>query len=683
MKKDKLLWSFNVESPLHLWAYFALFLVSNSFLAYVSLPLICKMCIGIVGILLPFLIASWSIYEKRRLESSGFRLFNFSFSRMNADDPAPPLWIWLFFLSFLFFTRFYKLSTLPIWPIGDEGTFSVMAMELQEKWSWNLLLGENQWEPLFTWLLALFFKVARPSLMACRLFPDLLSLVSIPVYYWAIRPFGARFSFITAWVSAFNFWSFTYSRMCVREGLLIPWEFLALGFLIRIMLSKNHILQYIFGLGLVLGSGFYVFTSWPLVVLVFGGMAVGKILQIHPEKNRWFKTVLLFILTTTLALPMVLARFSGKGFLHTQNVYQTEYFLPQFFRYLASLFWYGFHSAPWGPDWGGFLNPILGSFLLVGFMEIAHKAHIFLVALISTCFFLFLLPGALTSSFSPYRISSLLPLAVLLMAFGLKQLLKESPPSFYWITFFFLWIPSFFLDTHQYLGTYSMACRSPTYLNAYRVLENQSRQGDPIYVFSEFNMDYDDKTLNVACYPFDALQNPSLSQSRPKILALLLKIDYEGYLKKRFPEIRYEVLPSTGDQKETAQLGLFLIPCEELGDATLETWIKADRVCREINFSIKNKDPGAPWLEFADRLLVSKETFKGDPLLETLFWEKVAFLKFLSSHYYEARDAYQECLAQGVPVAHLYVNYAFCCRLMGENTKAKAALQKSRELAVP
>ena len=313
-----------IQVLFHPWFYFGIFLVSNTFLSYVPLSFSMKLWIGLLGLFLPCVFALWTILEKRvkkrELPSPSEKtpvIDAFS-------DTGAPIWLWFLFFLLLIFTRFYKLTSLPFWFNGDEGTFCVIAMELQRHWSWKLLLGENQWEPLFSWLLVLFFKVLPPSILSFRLFTSLLSIATIAASYWAVRPLGSRrFAIFTIWALAFSFWPFSLSRICIMHGLFVLWEIIALGFLLRISKSEKYDTQSFIFLGLMLGSGFYIFTTWPLVVLIIGGYIALEIILNRSMSEAWRPSIFLIFTTVFLALPMVMARLSGGGFVsHPTRVFE-------------------------------------------------------------------------------------------------------------------------------------------------------------------------------------------------------------------------------------------------------------------------------------------------------------------------------------------------------------------------
>ncbi len=132
--------------------------------------------------------------------------------------------------------------------------------------------------------------------------------------------------------------------------------------------------------------------------------------------------------------------------------------------------------------------------------------------------------------------------------------------------------------------------RSVEYSRAYEILDSLYRSNGPLDVFTEFNLDYDDKTLNVAAYPLDALQNPLLASSRPSWAALLCDIHYAPFLQKRFPGLKAILLnPGLPPQDLHHSLGILLIPTAEIPAQTMDQWIQAHEVYRAVNLEVKSR----------------------------------------------------------------------------------------------
>ena len=665
------------------WALFVPFCVSNALLSYIPLPLSFKFWIGTLGILVPLLAGFWGASEERKTSRRVSRAGAIPFSPAPLGNSSPSVWLWVLFLLVLIWTHFDQLTSVPYWPIGDEGGFSMTALDLQRHWSWKLLLGPNQWEPLFAWMLSLFFRVVPPSLTALRLFPDLLSLFAVFCAYWAFRSIGNRwFAFACAWAMALNFWSFTYSRWCVREGLLLPWELMAFGLAVRVCRWDKPIFIWVALLAAVLGSGFYVFTSWPQVALL---TAVAVLMQMKWSRREWKKTLFLgcgFLLAAVLAAPMVGARLADGGVSHIRDVFDPSSFLPQAARYAASLFWYGFQSAPWGPSWGGFFNPVLGALFFLGVLQWARRVSPLGPAFLFLTFFFFIAPVALTSSFSPYRVTALLPLCVFLIAAGLNALLEGLSPPKAQALFLLMWIPSLALDFHHYVGSYSQVAGTREYAKAYGILEDQWKKTGPLVFLDDFNTDYDDKTLEVVCYPFDAVRHSDPDSRPASWAALVADVHYAPYLTRRFPGLQWSALQTVpAPTLRPKPLGLFLIPTHQIPRPLLDRWQEVNGLYRDVDWAVKNKSRNELWAS----PLVSSDALsglsKGDRFLTALYWEKAGFFKFLDGYFLQATDAYRRAIQEGVPAAHLYYDLGVCLQIQNKPAEAKENFAKAAALA--
>ncbi|HEY5039160.1 MAG TPA: hypothetical protein VIJ93_08835, partial [bacterium] len=234
-------------------------------------------------------------------------------------------------------------------------------------------------------------------------------------------------------------------------------------------------------------------------------------------------------ITILAAIPLILSRLSPAGTAHIQSQLNLSNFKP-LFQYLAEIFWNGTIGFPFGSNWGGLLNPILDSLVFLGILRLIQIADRFLISCAALCLFLPILPGALTNNVEIHRIFPLIPFLMVAALLGAKSLLISGSRPVIWGIATTLLLGSFTLDSYNFIFRYSDIRFSPPQqqwrtvwcYQAYQVLREKSRQTGPLYLFSEFNTDYADKTLNVACYPFDALQNPSLSKDRLSFAAFIL-----------------------------------------------------------------------------------------------------------------------------------------------------------------
>jgi len=137
-----------------LWILFVLFTTSNGLIAYSELPFWTKVLVGLIGIFFPFLLIllnSQYFINSQRQEMTEKSL------------PGFQLWIMVLLAALAFFLRFYQLSGFSTWPSTDDAWFGTYALDLYEKWNWNLLFGYIKFPALNFWPLTLLFKFFGPS----------------------------------------------------------------------------------------------------------------------------------------------------------------------------------------------------------------------------------------------------------------------------------------------------------------------------------------------------------------------------------------------------------------------------------------------------------------------------------------------------------------------------------------
>ncbi len=676
---------FKRQIPFHPWVYFFIFLAANLLLSYAPLPLRSKLWIGVLGVFLPFVIGFQTVFKERRSQLK----HSPNFSAENRDFIQP--WLWIPFITLLFLTRFYHLTSLPFWPISDEGINGFLGMELARQWNWRLLYSEVQVEPLGFWLLGLYFKVIDPSFFSLRLFPTLVSLATVFAAYWAARQYFSRsLAFLFAWLCAFSFWEFTLARLCIPVIWPPLLECLCLGLLGLWLKSKDSMVKWrsLTALILLSGAGFYIWTIWAGIWL---GLTLILALQIFLEKKGDKKHFFIFCGTTfLLILPLLIARLSGGGTTHIREVFSFSIF-KSFALYGTGVFWNGFFSFPFGSNWGGFFNPILDSLIFLGIIFLLRELSRRLLGTFMACLFLAALPGLLTSNVELYRILLTLPLLTLLAAIGAHGLMAYRPRLLHTAGILFLVAASFFLDVHNYISHYcdislvpaGRQWRNVGYHHVYQILKTLYRQSGPFYVFSEFNNDYDNKTLNVACYPFDAVQNPALSASHPQWAVVIVNFQYAPYLIQNFPGLRFKLLKTDRiGPADSKPFGIFMIPTSQIPPARLDQWIQTDHIYREIDFEIKNKTTVETWAGFLESFSSLGNQSKGDRFLTAVYWEKMGFFKFLDAHVVQASEAYQNAISQGIPAAQLYYNLGVCLKIMNQGEEADKNFEKAQSLSM-
>ena len=661
--------------PFHPWIYFSIFLAANTFLSFADPSAPWAITVAIGGILLPLAVGIHSVLWSPRPKD-----------RPGWDPSSIPWWLWVPALSLLFFSRLYRLDSFPFWPLSDEGQSGFFGIVLSRHWRWDLLLGQERLEPLLLWMLGSFFKWVQPSLFSMRLATALLSLLTCGSAYWAARQYLRPLpAFILVWLLSFSFWMLTHSRTCMALLPISLIQFLCLGLLGKFLKDSRPGIP--FGLLCFLGGlGFYAWIAW-------GGMWVGiaLVLAIHAfqRKKGWRYPVAFAVVGSLVALPLVAARW-GPGEMDHYRELAAWPFSQVTAAYFYGTFWKGLVSFPFGSSWGGFLNPLLDSLLFLGFLQFLRTSNRAFILCGLSLMFLTSLPGILTVNIDLNRLMTLYPLLTVLALGGLQALMAASgSPSRQALLLGGVLALHTGLDGYNYVYHYgdprtvpsSQQWRNVQYYDAYRRLDDLRRREGPLYVFSHFNTDYDNKTLEIADYPFNVLENPGLASAHPRWVALITNIEFAPFLLRRFPGTSYGVLRTdrTGPT-DPKPYSLFFIPACRFSPGEFAYWVEADRIYADLDFDLKNKTSSQLWESFLMARTGLEGKFKGDRFLSGLYWYKMGFYKFLDVHFIEATRAYEQAIVQGVPAAHFYQDLGLCYQLQGRKKDAERSFRTAAAL---
>jgi hypothetical protein len=646
------------------WLFFLVFFISNSLLSYFVLPTGMSLIIGMGGILVPFLFAFW-IYQPPISGSSN--LFSKEFL------PSVPFWFWIALFLLVIFSRFYKLTTLSLWPHYDESLCNYFAYEFSQKWDGRLFYGYNQMPPFFIWIQGCFLRIFHPSLAALWSFPAFASVLFFPIGYWASRKFfSISFSFILALLLGLSFWPLYMGRFSFVACLVPIWEVFVLG-LWGHWQNQTSMLDQVKAsvfLGLGLGLGAYIYIPHWLIFAPFLGL--GFFHGIFIQRSNRMKSMIWFLGSMfVLLLPLIIAgfeqnygyylhdlwSFSSGNELHQQVGWTTSY--------LACLFWGPHEFNAYAPFWGGFLNPILGGLFFLGFLEVLNNLRIRKYLWILGAFFFFTLPAFLSQTLEPFRLLSLMPVLLVLTGLGLVRL-GISIPSVkpIWILALLL-IPSFGLDFYHLVVRYPQgwessshwkSCsKSQSHYQSYLVLKRMEEDKGPGLIFSDFVPGNFDMSLFLADYEFNAVDNPDLSFSGARWAAVLTNANFKPFLEKRFPDGKAYFV-SKGEELSNGGWMLWVVPVTPQRLDTFRRWQKADLALSPYIDHYLSFVNGQPYTPVFSSHLQTYPDFQGDPFLETLFWEKTAddFMKMGPSFHPQAISALLTATQKGYASAHLF-----------------------------
>ncbi len=646
-----------VRFPFSPPAYFFIFLASNLLLSYFGFPREAKLIIGFLGLLLPFAVG-WA----RRGQSHPGPDFPFPTESL----PPVPGWLWAGAAFAGIFLRLDHLISLSQWPMPDEGDYTFYAMELSEKGIWKILYSMRQHPPLYYWAYGLFLKAVPPSLFSLWLFPALLSVAALGAAFWAVRTcFPGPLAFPGFFLAATGFWPVYIGRICSNYVLTFFWELAALG-LLGIFLrnqEKPSGRRMAAFLGLWTGLGLFTFVLWALVAAAMAAVVFRAGLGKERGVRRAFFIPLGFFgilfaaLYATHSEAVRQIAFLGKGVeLHQR--------LMDAFVYIKALFW-GADGLHYGPVWGGLLNPVTGAFFFLGLMNILGDKKTRTRWWVLAGLALFLLPGMISKELETFRILFVFPLLVFTALSGMASFLSGSGRNRLRIGVLFLLLTAGAgLDAYQLYGPYhrTWGTPSPTWVNlksvvgfrAYQHLEALSSRGGPGLVLSDLGSTRD-LVLNVASYPFDAVQNPRLRLEDAGWAAVVVAEDYRPFLSQRFRETRWFDLGKSYPGPRMMPLVLGVIPLGEKNRAALEKWVEADRGFHSFNVEISDHSSWDPQQPVLDSLASLPGQLDHDPFLWSCYLERVISYYSPSSReeYALVQDLLARYLKNAYPLPHL------------------------------
>lgn len=679
MKKIGNLSLFCAKAPFHPWPYFLVFLGAHSILSFGPHNWILKTWIFLLGIFFPFLVGAYNLWTNPQRSPKG------PFTEI--DSINLPNYFWGLGLGLLLFARFYRLSSIPFWPLSDEGSEAFLSLHQSLDWSWQLLWGVLKCEPLMYWSQGSFFHLFTPSLYSMRLFPTLVSIGTTGLSYWAARQYLSKAtSFTIAWLMTFSMWEL----ILARSSMLVIWgplvECLCLGWLGRwFRLQEQTKWSDLIWLGFFSGLGFYSWTNW-----IGFWLALTFWLFVHSwAKKKWPAFAIFLIVSFVVLFPLAVAKVESKGLDYTRTLLSWD-LGSNFLSYTKTLLWDSSSGFPFSPNWGGMVNPFLDSILTLGLLSLFRPDHKRLLGFALPGLFFTSLPAFLAFGLEPCRTLLSLPLIMVLCVAGLSSLLRFNSKDRNNLALAFFLIISFSLDAFNYLDHYcqqngpssNRKWRNIQFFNAYQIVQNITRIDGSVNLFCEFNPDYDNKTLNVACYSLNAVANPSLTVPLPQWTVVITNIQYDRYFLTHFSGLRYKVLKTDDlEPRGTSPLGIFIFPTTSISLEQLGRWKKAEEIFSRIDFEVKNRGKLQSWagpLEAHGDLLAP--TLR-DPFLTTIYWEKMGFFKFLDGHFVESGVAYQKAIDLGIPAAHLYHDLGICHQMEGRSKEVEMDLKNEMLLS--
>lgn len=647
----------------HPWPFFLFFLSANALLSYAPCSITVKLFVAIFFLFLPFLLAL-RILRDEKSDSTG--------DPQVLPDP-PTAFYWTLF-ALLLFTQFYRLDSNPFWPTMDDAREDYYSLHLLTRWDWSLLNGENQIQPLYIWLLGMLSRLLSPTRLLYSAFPAALFVLSlVAIYYSSKRLFPNGRSFLLTAFLGLSFPTYALSRFHQRHVLMFILECLLIGLLCLYFQRPNHKGVRV-ALGLLLAAGFYTYHSWAVV-----GLWVFLLLLFDALRRRrflpLFQTGLIAFIVTS---PILWLRLQPGGIAYYQSHFDYHYLgIP----FLSGFFWKSHGTAPYGPNWGGWYNALAGATIFSGLLRLyqLRKQPWVLPILLGSLIFVF--PALITPDPQMYRLMTLLPFFALFVALGMESVVLPFAPKHRWFLVIFLFFVSVGLDTYHYFNRYLPVSKLPqdkqswrirAYADAYHLMEKRFAVEGPGLVFHDFHSRYPDRSLEIYTYGFNSLQNPSLSPSAARWVAVVCDPNLKPFLEKRFPEGEWRRL---GDESGFFTFGL--VPREAFHPGELERWTTVHAAFVEATRRALYKRPTDSWDILSPPLEEAKKNLGEDPFLWSVYAEKAAQHFSVLGNLRDALSVLKEGVRKGYPSALLLNRRGCLLSLSRHFSEARLCFQKA------
>ncbi len=669
---------------------FWIFFGSNLLLSYFSLSPVPKLWIAVLGLLTPFSLACWTLRKTSATsEPDGFQFLR--------DEFLPESWLKLgvAFISLSLFLRFWHLTTLSVWPLEDEGGFSLFTQRALEGGPFLWFYNYGAVLPLLLCGLGIFYKLFGISLQILWLYPAFLSSLALFFYGWATRRlFSRSFSFLFMLSLGLSYWPLFIGRILTVGNLFVLWEGVSLAAFAFFATQKAGISR-IWGamvVGLAVGTGFYISLLWAIVTFC---LVVTMTLVCFKKNPKETSSYTAFLGTTGLiSLPIAwhLAHSMNTGFikgLWSFNGRSYVFIFQDFSTYVSVLFWGKTPSYYFcfNPYWGGFLNPLLTSLVFLGFLELwRYKANHWTRYFVLFSLVLWI-PQILTRGEEYMRVVQIIPLLLFLIALGFHSFFRDLSmrklmAGALALAFVFI---STGLDCYHLFGAYhqwwdpsnvaAYNTKSLERLRAFQLFDQTQRRWGPGLILCDLMDNVNDQTLELATWKFNALANPSALIPRIPWVGLVCNVHYRNYLSHLLPHAQWTWLASDVF-RENGGLMAGIIPVEAGQLPILRRWVAAQKAMHIFSWDVlENAMPLARSL--SPQLEQLYPLFKGDRFLESCYWEKQAQCAFMAKQYPEMIKPLQKALLLGIPEAHLYNRLGVVCLATGDFRTAQWALGRA------
>ncbi len=679
----------HLGTSLRSWFCFICFSLTLSVLAYFPLSFTCKAWIFLLGFGIPlFVIFAFTPTPP----PSGQVIPPFL-----AEDHLGPLhtrpWIGLVLVLIAGLARFWDIGSSNRWPGGDPALTALSVIPWMDHLQWKPFVTLSQIPSTLYYLFYLVTRMTGSFILGIQLPSAVLSFLTLLMGYSAGRIFFPRtLSMILGSLIAFNIWDLMLSR-CDEAGVLLPlWEwsvYVVLGLLIKSANPTTCKFRACL-LGLVLGLGPYTFMAWPVLAVLVFGIAMGWFWKKRDAAAGGFFLFFLFLALTPFLLSVMREGYGGH--LHdvaAWNAPAFSWFAQTWvvFSYFQSIFWGGTPGIDLAPG-GGFLNPILGSFLLLGLLEVVKFRRHFLSRFLLVALPLFLLPGLLSRNLEAHRMILVLPILLIIAAVGIQSLVTSVPGRIRLIILVgFLGISAIGDSSRLFLPTTEIK-QTLESREDFRTLQALAREQGPGWFFSDMIPNTEDYSLAYCTYPFNAAWNQHLKQD-VKWAAVFTQTHYLPFLSKAFPSCQWRVAPADKPGVPSRHaLGAMVVTPENR--SRLEGWRSFYLIQQELNLESADIPTGKSHQAVLEKFLRAYPQVPADPFLQSCYFEKLVY-NFSWENTFNPEDTwtnwknfsdiFQKSFEKSYRDAELCEKYGHLLAVEGEDDRAKKMLERAVKLA--
>jgi len=226
--------------------------------------------------------------------------------------------------------------------------------------------------------------------------------------------------------------------------------------------------------------------------------------------------------------------------------------------------------------------------------------------------------------------------------------------------------------------------KSTEQYRAYRILKEKVASDGKGRLFLFLHPQSADPSLFIASFGSNLLKElPEKNDRPPAWAAVVCDSPLIPFLQRRF-ETLYSIDLSEGLGREDGGLALAILPAGALKGEDLAKWEAAEQASRGSFDAFLRRPTGTSYDAVLKDLTERYESFRGDPFLESCFWEKVFYLRLQSVRFGDAPreeglrmalEAIVEARQKGYPAAHFFHEEGMLWRHFGKSDRATQAFK--------